>query len=404
MTRIDSDITAIASQIPSIVRDVFAWSMMPRSNASLRTYPSFSQMQADTGLSRPSISKAINWMIEHGMIALVDPEHRSGYEQHLSSQHHVYQITGVVCINETVYITVTVAHESDVADLMSSMIDTAPTHWAIDFWAQAVSTGKRDLLGKVKERNERKERKKEKKQKKKRKQRKQAKKTKTVTTPKCGDRNRQKTKGRQNMNQFHPDLISYDNTHYNQIFNLMADFGLSDQWSALIQVVESQTSLSGKATYSLVNMLNGKSKTGEWAKYNITPPVHPLEFNCACAHWRHKNGDAHMVQRPEKVFAMVMDFRKHVNMLGEFAPFESAMTKINQMVEDGFIPDNPKQAEMPLVSTATPQHDTNTPDAPENPAKVRFWDLAVQAEHIESDNDLHWQIDDNITGDDPNEA
>ena len=48
-------------------------------------------------------TRAKNWLMEHGAVTLVKPEHRIGAEKKLPRNRHVYQLTGVIVIDKKVY-------------------------------------------------------------------------------------------------------------------------------------------------------------------------------------------------------------------------------------------------------------------------------------------------------------
>ena len=48
-------------------------------------------------------TRAKNWLMEHGAVTLVKPEHRIGAEKKLARNRHVYQLTGVIVIDTKVY-------------------------------------------------------------------------------------------------------------------------------------------------------------------------------------------------------------------------------------------------------------------------------------------------------------
>lgn len=69
-------------------------------NTRNRSWPSNELIATETGLSSAPISAAIAWLIERHVVVLVPFDKRVGLELKLSNRKNIYQLTGVVLVNE----------------------------------------------------------------------------------------------------------------------------------------------------------------------------------------------------------------------------------------------------------------------------------------------------------------
>lgn len=76
--------------------------ILSHANTRNRCYPSYTHLELITGLSRPSISKAIQGLVDLSMIRVLPLEERSQDEQHLDSRLNIYEATGYMQIGELV--------------------------------------------------------------------------------------------------------------------------------------------------------------------------------------------------------------------------------------------------------------------------------------------------------------
>lgn len=72
-------------------------------NTRNRSWPSNDLIADETGLSSAPISAAIGWMIEQHVVVLVPFDKRVGLELKLSNRKNIYQLTGVVLVDEEYY-------------------------------------------------------------------------------------------------------------------------------------------------------------------------------------------------------------------------------------------------------------------------------------------------------------
>lgn len=73
--------------------------MMLHANNLNRCWPSIVGIASDLGISPNQVTKAKNWLIEHGAIQLVPYDKRIGNEELLPPRQFVYQVTGQVTID-----------------------------------------------------------------------------------------------------------------------------------------------------------------------------------------------------------------------------------------------------------------------------------------------------------------
>jgi hypothetical protein len=69
-------------------------------NTRNRSWPSNELIATETGLSSAPISAAIGWLIEKHVVVLVPFDKRVGLEIKLSNRKNIYQMTGVVLVDE----------------------------------------------------------------------------------------------------------------------------------------------------------------------------------------------------------------------------------------------------------------------------------------------------------------
>lgn len=77
--------------------------LMASANQRYRCWPSIPRMADETGISASTINEAKEWLIEHKALAIVPFEKREGKELKVSHRQNVYQLTGVIEIEGTIY-------------------------------------------------------------------------------------------------------------------------------------------------------------------------------------------------------------------------------------------------------------------------------------------------------------
>lgn len=78
--------------------------LMCHSNARNRCWPSMRLLVKETGWSIGEITKAKDWLIEHGALELVDYDKRVGKQElSLPRRQHIYQLTGEIKVEDKTY-------------------------------------------------------------------------------------------------------------------------------------------------------------------------------------------------------------------------------------------------------------------------------------------------------------
>jgi hypothetical protein len=67
-----------------------------RANVRLRCWPGIKTIAADTGIGKPRVVDAVQWLVEHGALYVVPVDKRIGKEVHLNNNRNVYQLTGII--------------------------------------------------------------------------------------------------------------------------------------------------------------------------------------------------------------------------------------------------------------------------------------------------------------------
>lgn len=70
--------------------------LMLHANHRLRCWPSTAALCRNTGLNRPAIVEARQWLINHRAVVIVPHDKREGVEKELPNRQMIYQLTGVV--------------------------------------------------------------------------------------------------------------------------------------------------------------------------------------------------------------------------------------------------------------------------------------------------------------------
>lgn len=70
-------------------------------NIRNRSWPSIEGMSQNLSISKPQVIRACAWLIEHKAIELVAYDKRVDEEEGLSSNRHIYQLTGYLVIGSS---------------------------------------------------------------------------------------------------------------------------------------------------------------------------------------------------------------------------------------------------------------------------------------------------------------
>jgi len=74
--------------------------LLLRCNKHLRCWPDVETIARETGIGKPRIVEALAWLVAHQAVMYVPVAKRTGHEQKLRKNRRIYQLTGVITLNE----------------------------------------------------------------------------------------------------------------------------------------------------------------------------------------------------------------------------------------------------------------------------------------------------------------
>lgn len=102
-------------------RFMVLFALILRANVRNRCWPSMDLICKDTGYAIEAVNEAKKWLIKHGAIEMVEFKHRVGKECELPPRQSVYQLTGVIKVENKVtpylYISTTETSESETSSV-----------------------------------------------------------------------------------------------------------------------------------------------------------------------------------------------------------------------------------------------------------------------------------------------